>query len=264
MQFEKQTLRMNQKEFKLIQNVIEQFNEIEKENFSQHLTDNEKLIPFLDNTIFKFSCLSYHLLKNRGDRELKFNFLETFASSMTNNSIVIKKLFLEGWHLQCQNIMRVQFEQINIALAILSDVNFFNRFQKTQNLTNEEIPFTPRHNDSKKIIRKHIEKNEGKEFWNGVESLMEYLYEELSRSIHCNFLHITMLSTDKSKDNVYSPGVGGNKNSIKRLIDSVTTMNNYSQIMWTLIKDLTIQNKIFDINDTEFELNFMKTPLIIN
>ncbi len=255
---------MKKSDWEIIDDILNQFKELETDNKINHLKTEHKTVRALDNTIYKFTSLSVCLLKNRGNRPLRLNYVEMFLSSIVNNAIVIKNLYISGWHLQCQSIMRVQYELLNNVIAILVDVDFFQRFQKIQKLGDKEIPISPKHNDSKRVIRKFLEKEEGKELWLTIESHMDYLYKELSRAIHSNFFHVAMLSIDRLDDDNIYPGIGGNKNSLPRMNNSVEQMNNYSQFLWLFIKELLLELKAFEIKDTVFELEFMKNPIMID
>ncbi|PWH83130.1 hypothetical protein DIS18_00830 [Algibacter marinivivus] len=248
----------------LIDDSIKQFEILENENINEHLKEYPKLISVLDNTIFKYSCLSYHLIKYQKTLPVNINHLQFFVTSVANNAIVLKKLFLSGWHLQSQSIMRVQFEQINIALSIICDNDFFKKYHKLQQIKKEKVPFSPKQKETKNIIRKLLIKRKGKEFYNAIESLMDFLYKELSRSIHGNFLHIAMLSysVDFKKD-ILTPGIGGNMKSIPRTVYTLQEMNNYSQIMFTFLRILVKESKEINFEGTDLNLNFMEKTLIL-
>lgn len=255
---------MTKSDWEIVDNILSQFKELETENRKNHIKTGYKRIRALDNTIYKFTSLSVNLMKNRGNRPIRINYVEMLLTSIVNNAIVIKDLYINGWHLQCQSIMRVQYELLNNVFSILIDIKFFERFQKIQKLGDEEIPVSPKHTESKKIIRKFFEKEKEKKTWSAIESLMDYLYSELSRAIHSNFFHVVMLSNNKSDDDNFYPGIGGNKNSLTRMNTSVEQMNNYSQLLWIFIKDLLLELKAFEIKNTVFELEFMKSSIILD
>lgn len=255
---------MNKADLELIDHTIQQFKEIEDENIAEHLKDNPELISALDNTIFKYSCLSYNLIKFQDTLPISINHVQFFVTSIANNAIVIKKLFSGGWHLQCQTLMRVQYEQINIAISIICDNDFFKKYHKLQQIKKEEAPYTPKQKETRNIIRKYLINEKGKDFWNAIESLMDFLYNELSRSTHGNFLHIAILaySISVEEDNL-TPGIGGNRKSIPRTIYSLQEMNNYSQIMFTFLRDLIEKSNVIDFKDTDLNLSFMKKAQLV-
>lgn len=250
---------MDKADLELIRDTIRQLSEIEDENIEEHLKDHPELISALENTIFKYSCLSYNLIKYQETLPIQINHVQFFVTSIANNAIVIKKLFSGGWHLQCQTLMRTQYEQINIALSIMHDIEFFKKYHKLQQIKKEEAPYTPKQKETKNIIRKYLIKEKGKDFWKAIESLMDFLYNELSRSSHGNFLHIAMLaySISVEEDNL-TPGIGGNKKSIPRTIYTLQEMNNYSQIMFTFLSESIKKANIIEFKDSDLNLDFMK------
>lgn len=143
-------------DWELVDDILKQLSELEIENVDNHYKFEYNLIKAIDNTIFKFTSLSMHLLNNSDNKSIKITYVKMFLTSIANNCLVIKKLFISGWHLQCQSIMRVQYEQLNIVLGILSDDDFFTRFQEIQTVKDEIIGISPKHIDAKKIIREHI------------------------------------------------------------------------------------------------------------
>lgn len=254
---------MKQDDLKSIKDIIAQLDEIELENINAHEKDEKSIIFALENSIYKFSVLSLCLMEKRGNRSIKLNYIEIFITAIANNSVVIKKLFMGGWHLQCQSIMRVQYEQLNVVLSIIFDDDFFKKFHTIQEINDEEIPVSPKHKDTKRILKKFLEKKNGKAFWDALSPIMEFIYKEFSRAIHNNFLHVVMLSSNKDKDDIFRPGIGGNQNCMDRMRASILQMNNYSQIIYSLIQDILIDLDAIDNQNQLLKLEIMKSPLII-
>lgn len=162
-------------EFESPDQLINELAELEIDNRSNHFRNNRELINALDNSIYKFHILAFALVEEDNlEKKILFH-AKGFMSSVSNNSLVIRNLFVSGFHIQVQTIMRTQFEFLNNLLSFLHDRSFFNRFSEPYDGEDLEKIITPRQVHTEKLIAKFLtEKTKKKELWLALKKIMTY------------------------------------------------------------------------------------------
>lgn len=230
--------------------------EIESHNSSNISAKQSEVIEGLEDTIFKYFVLTFSLKKKVEKGAYRLICIQGFLTTLSNNALIIKKLYNSGMHLQVQPIMRAQFEQLNTLFALLVDDNFFERFGSSATKEASDI-ISPKPVHTDKIMRDFMKTNQLKEVWAEIKPLKDYLYDEFSKIAHGNLFHIAFGSMDEDEDDAerLSPGIGGVSNGLTRMKLFVREMNNYSQFLWMFFRtELEKQGYIDKPNNPNLEL----------
>lgn len=222
---------MNKKEF------IESFG-ISNSDTSSYTFDNHlDVVDHIDNCFAKFSTLAYRLKFQQN--EIKNVYLLSYVTAIANNFLVIRQLFVTGFHLQMEVQQRTQLEQLNNLLIVIYDDEFFKFFTKTWVRSGEDfMPHTPKDKHLAKAIKKIEFKNPDmsslfKQLYNDIKES----YEEFSKSVHGNLMHILLLTEEGSEDNLAIVRIGGRKSFLPRSVNYLSGTLDYSQIIYLLLED---------------------------
>lgn len=212
--------------------------DIRDKNIECHRLNESEIILAIEDTIFKFFSLRFRLeeVNDETDGSLLFN-TKGFLTSAANNSLLLKELYQTGMQLQGHIIMRSQFEQLNTLFAFLVDPDFFRRFSKSARQDSIDI-ITPKQVHTEKIMKQFLENSPIRAIWPDIHKMKKHLYSEFSKSAHGNLFYVTVgsMGIHEENEDQLSSGIGGVSRTLPRMINSAKDMNNYSQIMWFLIK----------------------------
>lgn len=238
--------------------LIETF-ETKSKNASDHFRANHaRTLDLIENTILKFA--TFFIALSEVEQNKRNYYYKGYISSITNNFVVTKKLFEEGWHFQLQIISRTQYEQLQNLLAILFDDSYFEYHSKTQN-DDEIIPITPKQVHINKTIAKIIK--EDKIYGNLLKELtkgMKPLYDEFSKAAHGNFMQAILLSSyHMNKDDVILD-VGSVQNAYERTENYLISLLEYAQVIWFICNKKFNDLEIFELTNLsdEFKIHLIK------
>ena len=223
--------------FKSKEELIEMFNDIEKENIAKNEKNYNGIIESFNNVIFKFTSLSFALLEKGNVKTKKQFYTNGYLTSIANNYLTIKNIFLSGFHFQLQNIIRSQFEQLNILISFLYDDNFFEKF--TKKIENKDSIFTPKLKNSEKIIKKIFSSEvnfSNKELELFLNPLFKETYYKLSEATHGNLQRATIHSMESNGKDSMTFALGGTHKPNNEIIEFISDLNNYSQVIWIMVK----------------------------
>ena len=249
--------------FKSTEELIEMFNDIGNENIEKNKKNHSIVIESINDLIFKFSTLSFALLEKGNFKTKKLFYTNGYLTSISNNFLAIKSVFLSGYHFQLQNIIRSQFEQLNILISFLYDDVFFERF--TKKIENKEAILTPKLKNSEKIIKRIFSSEvnfSDKEI--DFNPLFKETYYKLSEATHGNLLRATTHSMESNEEDSMTFALGGTNKTNNEIIEFISDINNYSQTIWILIKCKLDENNYIDGRQSKNHLKISIKPYFIN
>lgn len=249
--------------FKSKNELINMFNEMEMENISENKENYKEIIESFEDCIFRYSCLSFGLLEKSNFKSKKLFYTNGYLTSITNNYLTLKITFLSGYHFQLQNILRSQFEQLNILIAFLYDNSFFERF--TQKIENKDSIFTPKLKNSEKVLKRIFgsEMNIPSKELDILNPLFKETYSKLSEATHGNLQRATLFSMERNGKDTMTFALGGTQKPNGELIEIIADLNNYSQTIWLLVKNKLTDENYLDGKQSKKHLEILETPFFL-
>ena len=227
-------------------------------NSSSHTYDNHlEAVNQIDECFVKFSLLAHRLKFQQN--EVKNVYLLSYLTSIANNFLVVKQLFVTGFHFQMEVLQRTQLEQLNNVLAAVNDDDFLKYFTKTwvRGSTEDFIPFSPKTTHVDKAINKiNFKDPEKRKIFREMYYSMKETYEEFSKSAHGNLMHILLLTEENAAINdTKIVRLGGKVQYLPRSTNYLNAMLDYSEIIYFLLRD--------EFPETEDEDLFIKNIKIL-
>jgi hypothetical protein len=222
---------MNRKQF------IESFGKSDRKTAAYTFDNHLDVVNHIDNCFLKFSILANRIRYD--ENSTKNVYLLAYATSIANNFIIIKQLFVTGYHFQMEVIQRTQIEQLNNLLTMIYDDEFFKFFTKTWVRNSEDfLPLTPKEKHLAKAIKKIEFKNPNfSDIFTELYDSIQETYEEFSKSVHGNFMHILLLTTGRNDDgDPVFVKLGDETKFLQRSIKYLIGVLDYSQIIWLLLE----------------------------
>ncbi|NRR93351.1 hypothetical protein HSX10_17390 [Winogradskyella undariae] len=250
--------------FKSNEELIGMLSDVENENIEKNKENYSIVIESFNDVIFKFTSLSLALLEKGNFKTKKLFYTNGYLTSISNNFLTIKSTFLSGFHFQLQNIIRSQFEQLNILISFLYDNDFFERF--TKKIENKEAIFTPKLKNSEKIIKKIFssEINISNKELELLNPLFKETYYKLSEATHGNLQRATYHSMEPNGEDSMTFALGGTHKPNAEIIEFISDLNNYSQTIWLMVKLKLDEKNYLNGNQSKNHLKISEKPFFID
>lgn len=209
----------------IVDDILEYFSKRIKENKTSHLEAFADELQILDRIITQYLLLSY-IIKD-SDKN-KFSGRSLFSThhinTIANNFYSIKELFISGYHIQLQIMIRSQFEFVNNVIAFIGDDEYFKRYGM-YNREKKHSFITPKPNHAEKSIKRILKdlissKYKFNDFWKLYKEMMNSLYTDLSETVHGNIVKIAFQSLDENENNseIVMQNLCGVKKPIPRIV----------------------------------------------
>ena len=241
----------------IIKEIIELYSERIEENKISHVNSYSKEIALLDRIITQYFFMSNSVRDYNDVDKLPARFYvgKHYINTIANNFYNIKELFINGFHIQLQLLLRNQFEYVNNLIAFTGDDEFFKRFVLNDGIDSDLI-LTPKPTHAKKSIMKLLNKYDSqhfKEFWVIFEEMMNLMYSDLSESAHGNILRVAVQSQGQHEDGdeYLEPNSCGVKNPLPVTMKILKESLNYFQITYRIVW-LQLENKDMFDKDSPF------------
>lgn len=236
----------------VIKEIIELYSERTKENKISHIDTYTKEISLLDQIITQYFFMSNSVRDSNNTDKFPARFYvgKHYINTIANNFYIIRELFVNGFHIQLQLLLRNQFEYINNLIAFTGDDEFFRRFVLNDG-GNSEVTLTPKPTHAKKSIMKLLNEYNNqhfKEFWTIFKEMMTLMYSDLSESAHGNILRVAVQSQGQHEDgdDYLEPNSCGVRKPLNVTIQILRESLNYFQITYRIVW-LQLENKdMFD------------------
>lgn len=243
-----------------ISEILEYFAERIDENKESHLKLFSEELLLLDRIITQFFFLSYTIRASNGTDKFpgRFFFGRHYINTIANNFYTIKELFISGFHVQFQLMIRNQFEYVNNLIAFIGDDDFFRIFALSNEEKNNSI-FTPKPIHAERAIRKLTKEynNDGfDEFWKIFKEIMTSIYSDLSESTHGNIVRVALQShgeTENQYNDNLAPNICGVLSPLPATKSILRQSLNYFQITYRLLWIQMQKKDMFDKNSPFYD-----------
>jgi len=223
----------------IIDFVIDNYEERAKENQKSHLDKYQEEIKLLDRIISQYFFLSY-VIRDSNEKDKfpgRFFFGRHYISVIANNLYIIRELFIKGFHVQFQQLLRSQFEYINNLIAFIGDDDFFKRFGTSNG---KDILISPKPIHAEKSIQKlfkEFSNNDPENVWKIFKEIMNFIYKDLSEAAHGNIPRIALqsLSQKDSQVDFYTQNICGVESPLPVTVNMLRQSINYFQITSRLV-----------------------------
>ena len=240
--------------------LIQYYDELQKINISDKSNDQSLIQDALIDTIFKYTSLASGLYGSPNSNDEKVILYSGYVTSLVNNLISIRALFLTGMNLQIQPILRMHIEQLKILTAIVYDEELYKRVSTYHEESQKTL--TPKQSHVDKVLFKlQKEHNQLVGMWKLINSNIDFLYERLSAVAHGNFLNITFhLMQEEVKDRPL--GIGGRQNQDDATNLYVSIGSDLSQLMWPIIRRHLLDQELIYLSNDNYGINQVE-PIIL-
>lgn len=234
--------------------ILEYFAERIQENKTSHQNLFSEELLLLDRIITQYFFLANTIRdsKETDKYQSRFFFSKHYINTIANNFYTIKDLFISGFHVQFQLMIRNQFEYINNLIAFVGDDDFFKRFA----MDNGEKPdslITPKPIHAEKSIKKLIKEynsNDFDEFWKIFKEIMTFIYNDLSESTHGNIARVSLqsLGENQNQNDFLDQNICGVQCPLPVTKTILKQSLNYFQITYRLVWVQLKNKNMFDTN----------------
>jgi len=237
---------------KIVESIIDNFEQFQNENKSHHEQTYVTELKVFDKIIIQYLCL--HLSIDHTNQSDSFQnrafYTKHYLSTITNNFYVLRQLFLSGYHIQFQILLRSQFEFINTLICFVGDDDFFRCYVMAKK--NGDIPITPKHSNTEKCLKRLLKEYDQKAFddiWDIYSQLLKTMHSALSEIVHGNVARIMIQGFQKNdEENLYHSGIGGTTKPLGVTQNILIQIINYFQITFSLIDFQLQKRQLININ----------------
>ncbi len=223
--------------------------------------NHSDVIRLTENCILKFSV--FHEAFNEIEKKKKTILYQGYIASITNNFVVCKKLFIEGWHFQLQIILRTQFEQLQNLICLLFDEEYYEYYSKASD-NKDLVPLTPKQAHIQKVLTKFSKTHHSYGRLLKTMSIeMKPLYDEFSKASHGNLMHAMLLSSYPADDDSIIFDIGSSERPYERTLNFFVSFLEFAQLIWFVCHKRFNELNLFELTNisNEFKINLSPSSI---
>lgn len=238
----------------IIKEIIQYYDDKVIENRLSHEELFKKELDVIDRIIVTFFCISLVIRESTEKDKYRgrFFFGKQYVSSISDNFYMIKDLFVKGYHIQLQLLIRSQIEYVNNLISFIGDDPFFQSFCIEENNKYFVSP-KPIHSEKalKRIFKEYNPENYSEDTWIIFKRLINSLYSDLSESTHGNIVRVVVQSLSGENEELIGQSICGVKVPIPATVGILKESLNYFQIA-TRILWIQLEKKDMIDKDSPF------------